>query len=81
VGCEPQIMATTSEDKYAAVGGDMQRWEYRTFDLVKRKNESEELDQLGLQGWEAVGMVSSWGLGWRMVHPIVLFKRPLPNER
>ena len=59
---------------------DMQRWEYMTFDLVKRKNEIEELNRLGREGWEAVGMVSSWGLGWRMVHPIVLFKRPRPND-
>ena len=25
----------------------MQRWEYMTFDLVKRKNEIEELNRLG----------------------------------
>ena len=25
-------------------------------------------------------MVSSWGVGWRFVHPIVLLKRPRPNE-
>ena len=73
-------MATAIEDKYDAAVGGMQRWEYRTFDLVKRKNESEELNRLGQKGWEAVGMVSSWGVGWRFAHPIVLFKRPLPNE-
>jgi hypothetical protein len=43
----------------------MQRWEYMTFDLVKRKNEIEELNRLGREGWEAVAMVSSWGVGWR----------------
>jgi hypothetical protein len=59
---------------------DTQRWEYMTFDLVKRKNEIEELNRLGAEGWEAVAMVSSWGVGWRFVHPIVLFKRPRPNE-
>jgi hypothetical protein len=47
----------------------MQRWEYMTFDLVKRKNEIEELNRLGREGWEAVAMVSSWGVGWRFVHP------------
>ena len=54
----------------------MQRWEYMTFDLVKRKTEIEELNRLGQEGWEAVAMVSSWGVGWRFVHPIVLLKRP-----
>jgi hypothetical protein len=73
-------MATTTGDKYDAVVGDLQRWEYMTFDLVKRKNEIEELNRLGREGWDAVGMVSSWGLGWRFVHPIVLFKRQLPNN-
>jgi hypothetical protein len=59
---------------------DMQRWEYMTLDLVKRKNEIEELNALGREGWEAVAMVSSWGVGWRFVHPIVLLKRPRPND-
>ena len=58
---------------------DVQHWEYITFDLVKRKNEIEELNRLGREGWEAVAMVSSWGVGWRFVHPIVLLKRPRPN--
>jgi hypothetical protein len=58
----------------------MHRWEYMTFDLVKRKTEIEGLDRLGREGWEAVTMVSSWGLGWRMVHPIVLLKRPLSGD-
>ena len=58
----------------------MQRWEYMTFDLVKRKAEIEGLNRLGREGWEAVAMVSSWGVGWRFVHPIVLLKRPRPNE-
>ena len=60
--------------------GAMQRWEYMTFDLTKRPKEIEELNRLGRDGWEAVGMVSSWGVGWRFVHPIVLFKRALPND-
>ena len=51
-----------------------------TFDLVKPKNEIEELNRLGRDGREAVAMVSSWGLGWRLVHRIVLFKRPRPTD-
>ena len=58
----------------------MQRWEYMTFDLVKRKTEVEELNRLGRDGWEAVATVSSWGVGWRFVHPIVLLKRPLLDD-
>jgi hypothetical protein len=57
----------------------MDRWEYMTFDLVKRKDEVAGLNSLGRDGWEAVATVSSWGVGWRFVHPIVLLKRPLPN--
>ena len=49
-------------------------------DLVNRKNEIEELNRLGRDGWEAVAMVSSWGVGWRFVHPIVLLKRPRPDD-
>ena len=47
---------------------------------MKRRDEVEGLNRLGREGWEAVGIVSSWGVGWRMVHPIVLFKRTLPND-
>ncbi|MDE3129900.1 MAG: hypothetical protein KGL16_02005 [Acidobacteriota bacterium] len=61
------------------VGQDTQRWEYLTFDLVKRRSEIAELNRLGREGWEAIAMVSSWGVGWRFVHPIVLLKRPLAN--
>jgi hypothetical protein len=59
---------------------NVQRWEYMPFDLVKRKAEIEGPNRLGREGWEAVAMVSSWGVGWRFVHPIVLLKRPRPNE-
>jgi hypothetical protein len=58
----------------------MPRWEYMTFDLTKRQNEIEELNSLGRDGWEAVAIVSSWGVGWRFVHPIVLFKRALRDD-
>lgn len=58
----------------------MQRWEYMTSDITRRRNEVDELNRLGQEGWEAVGMVSSWGVGWRFVHPIVLLKRALPDD-
>jgi hypothetical protein len=59
----------------------MQRWEYTTFDMKKpTMGSADELARLGADGWEAVAMVSSWGIGWRMVHPIVLLKRPLRDD-
>ncbi len=58
----------------------MQEWDYTTFDLTRRKAEIPGLNQLGREGWEAVAMVSSWGVGWRFVHPIVLLKRPRPHD-
>lgn len=68
-------MATQAIDRPAEQ--EMRRWEYMTFDLVKRRSEIEELNRLGREGWEAVAMVTSWGVGWRFVHPIVLLKRPV----
>jgi hypothetical protein len=56
-----------------------QRWEYMTFDLAKPKAEIQRLNELGREGWEAVAMVSSWGVGWRWVHPIVLLKRSVED--
>jgi hypothetical protein len=58
----------------------MQQWEYKTFDIKRLKGGTEGLARLGADGWEAVAMVSSWGIGWSMVHPIVLLKRPLHEE-
>ena len=58
---------------------EMQSWEYMTFDLAKPKKDVDALNRLGREGWEAVAMVSSWGVGWRWVHPIVLLKRLLPD--
>ena len=50
-----------------------------TFDMKKpKKDAAEGLARLGSEGWEAVAMVSSWGVGWGWVHPIVLLKRMLP---
>ena len=57
-----------------------QAWEYTTFDLMKPKRDLDALNRLGREGWEAVSMVSSWGVGWRFVHPIVLLRRPLPDD-
>lgn len=54
----------------------MQRWEYKVADLTKVEKDLGELNRLGADGWEAVGMVSTWGSGYRFVHPIALLKRP-----
>ena len=59
---------------------DTPAWEYMTFDLTKPKKDIDNLNRLGRDGWEAVSMVSSWGVGWRFVHPIVLLRRPLPDD-
>lgn len=57
----------------------MPGWEFMTFDIVKQKKDIDDLNKLGRDGWEPVAMVSSWGIGWRFVHPIVLLKRQLPD--
>ena len=54
-------------------------WEYSVADFTKLDRAVPELDRLGAEGWEAVGLVSTWGAGWRMVHPVVLLKRPVPD--
>jgi hypothetical protein len=51
-----------------------------SFDFAKPKSDIEDLNRLGREGWEAVAMVSSWGVGWRWVHPIVLLKRLLADD-
>jgi hypothetical protein len=57
-------------------GVAMDRWEYTTADLTKVGKDIGELNRLGAEGWEAVGMVSTWGAGgFRFVHPIALLKR------
>ena len=55
----------------------MERSEYKVADLTKVEKDVGELNRLGAEGWEAVGMVSTWGAGYRFVHPIALLKRPL----
>jgi hypothetical protein len=60
-------------------GTAMQQWEYAVADFTKLERTVPELDRLGAEGWEAVGLVSTWGAGWRMVHPVVLLKRLRPE--
>ena len=55
-------------------------WEYMTLDFGKPKKDIDDLNRLGREGWEAVSMVSSWGVGWRWVHPIVLLRRLLTDD-
>jgi hypothetical protein len=56
----------------------MDRWEYTTVDYSKPTRDIEELNRLGAEGWEAVGLVTTWGMSeLRFAHPIVLLKRPL----
>ena len=56
----------------------MDSWEYTFVDISALGKNVGELNQLGAQGWEAVGMVSTWGAKeWRFVHPVLLMKRPL----
>lgn len=58
----------------------MDRWEYTVADLTKVEKDVAELNRLGAEGWEAVGMVSTWGAGgFKFVHPIALLKRRLTN--
>ncbi len=66
-----------------AVGMTMQKWEYLVVPLAdarKLKKDSggvppSDLNELGTQGWEAVGVSLKQGdlVAW----PIVLLKRPL----
>ena len=56
----------------------MERWQYTTLDYTKPSRDIEELNRLGAEGWEAVGLVTTWGMSeLRFAHPIVLLKRPL----
>jgi hypothetical protein len=59
----------------------MQRWEYTTVDFSKPGRDIEQLNRLGAEGWEAISMVTTWGVSeLRLAHPIVLLKRPIPDE-
>jgi hypothetical protein len=56
----------------------VEQWEYAFVDISGLGKDVGELNRLGGQGWEAVGMVSTWGAReWRFVHPVVLMKRRL----
>jgi hypothetical protein len=56
----------------------MDTWEYMFVDVSGLQKDIGEMNRLGLDGWEAVGMVSSWGAReWKFVHPVVLMKRQL----
>ena len=37
----------------------MDRWEYKVADLTKVEKDIDDLNRLGAEGWEAVGMVST----------------------
>jgi hypothetical protein len=68
-------------------------WEYRFIDLFHRPEYLEreppvvramhlvtdELDAAGRDGWEAVGQVTIAAGG--LQHPVILLKRPLPDDR
>jgi hypothetical protein len=59
----------------------MDHWEYTTVDFTKPNRDIEELNRLGADGWEAVGLATTWGVSeLRLAHPIVLLKRPLPED-
>jgi hypothetical protein len=59
-----------------AKGVGVDSWEYKIADLTKVEKDIGELNRLGAEGWEAVGMVSTWGAGgFKFVHPIALLKR------
>lgn len=57
----------------------MQTWEYTISDFTKLDGALPELNRLGSEGWEAVGMITTWGAGWRMAHPVVLLKRAVDD--
>ena len=54
----------------------MDSWEYAFVDISGLEKDIGELNRRGADGWEAVGMVSTWGAReWRFVRPIFLMKR------
>ena len=53
-------------------GGQMQHWDYSIADLTKLKKAVPDLDTLGAEGWEAVGVWTD------AAEPQVLMKRLLP---
>ena len=56
----------------------MARWEYMTMNFTKPTRDIDELNRLGSEGWDAVGLVTTWGVSeLRLAHPMILLKRPL----
>jgi hypothetical protein len=56
-------------------------WRYKFVDISRLGKDVDELNRLGAEGWEAVGMVSTWGAKeWRFVRPILLMKQPLTSS-
>lgn len=59
----------------------MERWEYAIVDMSRIEKDVDKLNRLGAEGWEAVGMVSTWGAReWRFVRPVVLMRRRVPER-
>ena len=56
----------------------MEHWEYTTLSFTKPGRDIDELNRLGAEGWEAVGLTTTWGVAeLRFAHPMILLKRPL----
>jgi hypothetical protein len=56
-------------------------WEYTTLDFSKPSRDVTSLNRLGADGWEAVAMVTTWGVSeMKLAHPIVLLKRRLAAD-
>jgi hypothetical protein len=71
---------TTQLPPQAIEGLASDAWEFTTADFSKPSRDIVALNRLGADGWEAVSMVTTWGVSeMRFVHPIVLLKRPLPR--
>jgi len=77
-GREPTLSGVRTANEEASAMA--QAWEYTTVDFGKPTRDVEALNRLGAEGWEAVSMVTTWGVSeMRIAHPIVLLKRPLPS--
>ena len=60
------------------------RWEYKIVNILSKKyrldpNEVDQLNQLGEQGWEMVGMASVNFKSGATDHIAMVFKRPLDD--
>ena len=59
----------------------MDSWEYAFVDISRLDKDIGELNKRGAEGWEGVGMVSTWGAReWRFVRPVLLMKRRLSSS-